>query len=79
MSKFRDEVWHILNDPEDDRYGLFLGFITILIFLSVGLLLYETFVLPTIDPGQIKARAELLQITDRLILAVFLVEYIGQN
>ena len=48
MSTLRDEVWHILNDPEDQRYGLFLGFITILIFLSVGLLLYETFFLPEV-------------------------------
>lgn len=78
MSKFRDEVWRILNDPEDDRYGLFLGFITILIFLSVGLLLYETFVLPTIEPGKFEARRNFLQVADQLILAVFLIEYIGR-
>ena len=78
MSTLRDEVWHILNDPEDQRYGLFLGFITILIFLSVGLLLYETFFLPEVVASKIDNQREFLQIVDRTILAIFLFEYLGR-
>lgn len=68
----RDHVWHILNDPEDPRYGPFLWFINALILISVGQLVYETFYKPQGD------LAELLRSVDNTILAIFLLEYLGR-
>lgn len=68
----RDHVWHILNDPEDPRYSLFLWFVNALILTSVGLLVYETFYKPQ---GELAA---LLRDVDNTILAVFLIEYVGR-
>ncbi len=77
-SSFREDVWHILNDPEDQRYKVFLAFITTLILLSVGLLLYETFGMDNLPKEVREQRSQLLQVVDRAILFVFLIEYIGR-
>ncbi|QDG50500.1 hypothetical protein FIV42_07070 [Persicimonas caeni] len=65
-------VWRILNDPDDPRYRGFLGFITMLILLSFGMLVYEVLYLP----GQQMPRWML--ITDQSILGIFFVEYIAR-
>lgn len=71
----RDEVWHILNDPEDGRYGIFLSFITLMILLSVGLLLFETFAMDHLDVATRAQQTQVLYIIDRSILVIFLIEY----
>lgn len=78
MSKLRDDVWHILNDYKDQRHTVFQTFINVLIFLSVGLLLYETFMPPDALTLEERHRRELFQLLDRFILGVFLIEYIGR-
>ena len=74
----RDEVWHILNDPKDGRHGVFLSFITFMILLSVSLLLYETFWLEELTGARRARHNEVLLTLDRVILAVFLVEYLAR-
>ena len=70
MKTRRDHVWSILNNDKDPRYGLFSGFINILILISVGVLLYETLV-PKVDP----ALHQLLMALDKVILVIFALEY----
>ena len=74
----RDHVWHILNDSSDPRYTVFLVFINTLIIVSVGLLLYETLLLPKLPVAEATRIKELFEGADRIILAVFLVEYVGR-
>ena len=74
----REDVWHILNDPRDGRHKWFLLFITVMILLSVALLLYETFGMDGLPAPVRQNRTELLILFDRVILGVFLLEYIAR-
>lgn len=65
-------VWKVLNDQEDPRYRAFLGFITALILLSFGMLVYEVLYLP----GQ--EMPPWMRITDQAILAIFLIEFLAR-
>lgn len=76
--EFKDDVWHILNDSEDPRYKVFLTVISTLILLSVALLLYETLGMEDLPLSVQEKRRETLQSLDRLILGIFLIEYIGR-
>lgn len=71
--KLRDHVWAILNDEKDPRQRAFGIFINTLIFLSVGLLVVETF-RKDLDP----ARYELLRLVDHAILGIFTLEYLAR-
>lgn len=49
-----------------------------MILSSVGLLLYETFGLPTLPEPLRTQRAQILIVLDRIILVIFLIEYIAR-
>ncbi|MEM1348590.1 MAG: ion transporter [Myxococcota bacterium] len=69
---FKDSLWHTLNDPADDRYGIFSTFITTLILISVALV----FVQLNLDPGS--PLYQQLELIDRVILLVFALEFFGR-
>lgn len=75
---FRDTVWRMLNDTEDQNYNLFLTFITTLILISVGFLFFETLVLDNLEEHAQERWRGYLQFLDGVILFVFLLEYLGR-
>lgn len=75
---WREEIWHILNDARDGRHKVFLSIITSMILLSVGLLLYETFGMKDLSAVEQARRSGILVVIDRVILAIFLIEYIAR-
>ncbi|MFB6371697.1 MAG: ion transporter [Bradymonadaceae bacterium] len=71
-STIRRQIWRVLNDPEDPRYHWFLWGINILILSSFGMLAYEVLGQPT------ETELRWLHTVDRVILGIFLVEYIAR-
>lgn len=68
----RRHLWRILNDRDDPRYHWFLWTINVLILLTFGMLVYEVLWEPA--PEVVRW----LHIVDRVVLGIFLVEYIGR-
>lgn len=72
LRRLQDELWHVLNDPEDERYRWFHLFINILIVVAVVLVVWE--VLAPLTPEQ----KRVFHTLDQAILAIFLIEYLGR-
>ncbi len=72
VSPTREFLWGMLNDPTRRSYRWFLSFITALILLSVGTLVYEVLVLHGDTPPT------WMWTVDRAILLIFLVEFIAR-
>lgn len=70
---FKDHIWSILNNDDDPRHNFFLSVINILIFCSVGLLIYETF-----NPKLPTETINTIRMIDYGILVVFGLEYLGR-
>jgi voltage-gated potassium channel len=71
-STIRNQLWRVLNDPDDRRYHWFLWLINILILGSFGMLVYEVLGKPTAETLTV------LHTIDRVILGIFLVEYLAR-
>ena len=72
LRNLQNALWHVLNDPEDERYRWFHLFINTLIVTSVVIIVWE--VVAPLSPEE-RRIAETL---DRAILLVFLIEFTGR-